>query len=74
MLISNVMDDDDIALNLCEKGMYCHICDLCTHWNCVVDICNGQDGPHSAENALDRQTQLLEILNWFLIGGPCMRR
>ena len=54
VIISNAMDDDDIILNLCEKGMYCHICDLCTHWNGVVNICNGQYGPHTPENALNR--------------------
>ena len=52
-MISNAMQDDDIVLNLHEKGMYLHICDLCTHWNGVVDICNGQSGPHCPENALD---------------------
>ena len=40
-MISNAMQDDDIVLNLHEKGMYRHICDLCTHWNGLVDICNG---------------------------------
>jgi hypothetical protein len=33
VMISNAIDDDDIVLNLRVKGMYCHICDLCTHWN-----------------------------------------
>ena len=65
-MISNAMQDDDIVLNLHEKGMYLHICDLCTHWNGVVDICNGQSGPHCPENALDRQLQLLKMLNCFL--------
>ena len=45
--------------------MYGHIRDLCSHWNGVVDICNGRSGPHSPENALARQSQLLETLNWF---------
>ncbi len=68
-MITNGMQDDDIVLRLCEKGMYGKICNLCTHyWNGVVDICNGQSGPHSAKNALNRQTQLLETLNWFLNG------
>ena len=31
----------------------------------VVDIFNGKDGPHSPENAVDRQTKLLDILDWF---------
>ena len=64
-MITNVMMDDDIILNLREKGMYGHIRDLCSHWNGVVDICNGRSGPHSPENALTRQAQLLETLNWF---------
>jgi hypothetical protein len=51
-MIQSAMDDDEIVLNLREKGMYCHICNLCTHWNGVVDICNGQDGPHCPENAV----------------------
>jgi len=64
-MISNALQDDDIVLSLHEKGMYHHICDLCTHWNGVVDICNGRSGPHCPENALDRQLQLLKTLNWF---------
>jgi len=40
-MISNALQDDDIVLSLHEKGMYHHICDLCTHWNGLVDICNG---------------------------------
>ena len=66
-MISNAIQDDDIVLNLHEKGMYGHICDLCTHWNGMVDICNGQSGPLCCpENALDQQLQLLKMLNWFL--------
>ncbi len=64
-MITNMMQDDDIVLCLCEKGMYGKFFDLFTHWNGVVDICNGRSGPHSAENALNRQTQLLETLNLF---------
>ncbi len=37
-MIARVMQDNDIVLNLGEKEMYCPICDLCTHWNGVVDI------------------------------------
>ncbi len=50
-MIQSAMDDDEIVLNLCEKGMHRHIRDLCTHWNGVVDICNGWDRPHCLENA-----------------------
>jgi hypothetical protein len=45
-MIQKAMDDNEIVLNLREKGMYGRIRNLCTHWNGVVDICNGQDGPH----------------------------
>ena len=38
------MDNDDIVLNLCKKGMYCHICDLCRHLNYVVDVAMGKEG------------------------------
>ncbi len=65
-MIQSAMDDDEIVLNLREKGMYGHIRNLCTHWNGVVDICNGRDGPHCPENAVERQTRLLQTLDWFL--------
>ncbi len=65
-MITNAMQDDDILLRLRDKGMYGKIHDLCTHWIGMVDICNGQSGPHNTENELNRQTQLLETLNWFL--------
>jgi hypothetical protein len=41
-MIASVMQDDDIVLNLHEEEMYGHIHDLCTHWNGIVDICNGR--------------------------------
>jgi hypothetical protein len=55
-MIQITMDDDEIVLNLHEKGMYSHIHNLCMHWNGVVDICNGRDRPHCQENAVERQT------------------
>jgi len=33
--------------------------------NDVVDITNGKDGPHSPDNAVERQTSLLDMLAWF---------
>jgi hypothetical protein len=45
--------------------MYNHVADLCEHWNAVVDICNGREGPHSPNNAAMRQSCLLDTLVWF---------
>jgi hypothetical protein len=64
-MIQSAMDDDEIMLNLREKGMYRHIWDLCMHWNGVFDICNRQDRPHCPENAVEQQTHLLQTLDWF---------
>jgi hypothetical protein len=65
-MIQSAMDDNEIVLNLREKGMYRHIRNLCMHWNGVVDICNGRDGPHCPENATEQQMRLLQTLDWFL--------
>ncbi|KAL7542027.1 hypothetical protein ACHAWF_011062 [Thalassiosira exigua] len=64
-MIREAIADDEIKLILRNKGMYNHIAHLCENWNLVVDICNGRDGPHSPLNAEERQTQLLNVLNWF---------
>lgn len=32
----------------------------------MIDICNGRDGYHTPDNAPKRQSDLLEILNWFI--------
>ena len=58
-------DDESVVLSLHVKGMYSHVADLCEHWNAVVDICNGRDGPHSPDNAAMRQSCLLDTLVWF---------
>jgi hypothetical protein len=63
-MITEAMDGD-VILPLQEKGMYQHVRDLCRNMNMVVDICNGRDGPHTPDNAADRQKCLLEILRWF---------
>jgi hypothetical protein len=52
------------VLSLHVKGMYNHVKDLCEHWNAVIDICNGWDGPHSPNNAAMRQFCLLDTLVW----------
>ena len=64
-MIRNTIADDSIVLSLNIKGMYNHVADLCEHWNSVVDICNGRDGPHSPVNAQERQSTLLKTLAWF---------
>ena len=58
-------DDESVVLSLHVKGMYSHVADLCEHWNAVVDICNGRDGPHSPDNTAMRQSCLLDTLVWF---------
>ena len=57
--------DESVILSLHNKGMYNHVVDLCEHWNYVVDTCNGQDGPHSPDNAAMRQSCLFDTLVWF---------
>jgi hypothetical protein len=65
VMIRDAIADDYIVLSLQKKGMYNHVADLCEHWNDVVDICNGRDGPHMPGNAAQRQTVLLKTLAWF---------
>ncbi len=64
-MIRAAIADDEVVLPFEKKGIYNHIANLCEKWNAVVDICNGRDGPHSPDNALERQTKLLDILDWF---------
>jgi hypothetical protein len=64
-MVQSAISDKSVVLSLHNKGMYNHVTDLCEHWNSVVDICNGWDGPHSPENAQQRQTSLLKTLAWF---------
>ena len=65
VLVQEVIDNDDIVLPFQNKIIYNHVADLCEKWNNIVDICNGKDGPCSPANAIERQTQLLDILDWF---------
>jgi hypothetical protein len=71
--VTNTLKGDDgshnvatsVVLKLRNKGMYNHVADLCKHWNYVVDIFNGRDGPHSPDNADMRQSCLFDTLVWF---------
>jgi hypothetical protein len=45
-MIQNTISGKSVVLSLHCKGMYNHVADLCEHWNSVVDVCNGWDGPH----------------------------
>jgi hypothetical protein len=64
-MIRYAISDHGIVLSLRNKSMYNHVADLCEHWNEVVDICNGRHGPHSPDNAVMRQTRLMDTLVWF---------
>jgi hypothetical protein len=64
-MIQNAISNEGVVLSLHNKGMYNHVADLCEHWNSVVDICSGRDGPHSPEDAQQWQTSLLKTLAWF---------
>ena len=64
-MIRDAIADDEIQLPIRKKEMYNHLADLCEKWNEVVDICNGKGGPHTPENAVERQVKLLSTLNWF---------
>ncbi len=64
-MIRNAIADDGVVLSLRNKGMYNHVADFCEQWNKVIDICNGRHGPHSPDNAVMRQTRLLDTLVWF---------
>jgi hypothetical protein len=64
-MIQTAIGDNNIVLGLNNKGMYNQVTDLCECWNVVVDIYNGRDGPHSPENARERQTILFKTYVWF---------
>ena len=64
-MIHYAIADDGVVLSLRNKGMYNHVADFCEQWNEVIDICNGRHGPHSPDNAVMRQTCLLDTLVWF---------
>jgi hypothetical protein len=64
-MISCAIADDDVMLSLRSKCMYNHVANLCDHWNVIVGICNGRDGPHLPESAEQGQTGLLDMLTWF---------
>ena len=64
-MIRDAIKDEEVRLPFENRNIYNHLADLCQYWDVVVDICNGRDGPHSPDNASDRQHMLLHILNWF---------
>jgi hypothetical protein len=64
-MVRYAISDESVVLSLRNKGMYNHVADLCKHWNDVIDICNGWDGPHSPDNAAMRQSCLFDTLVWF---------
>ena len=45
--------------------MYHHIANFCDHWDQLLDVANGRDGPNTPAHAIQRQTTLLVILDWF---------
>jgi hypothetical protein len=62
-MVCYAISNESVVLSLRNKGMC--IADLCKHWNYVVDVCNGRDGPHSPDNAAMRQSCLFDTLVWF---------
>jgi hypothetical protein len=64
-MIHYAIADDGVVLSLRNKGMYNHVTDFCEQLKQVIDICNGRHGPHSPDNAVMRQTCLLDTLVWF---------
>jgi hypothetical protein len=46
-----------------------HTANLCNHWNDVVDLCNGQFGPHTPENVIDRQKHFLMSSTTYYFSG-----
>jgi hypothetical protein len=64
-MIRYAIADNGVVLSLRNKGMYNYVADFCEQWNEVVDICNGRHSPHSPDNAVMRQTCLLDTLVWF---------
>lgn len=65
LMIRNAIADEEVKLPCNNKVVYHHLANLCERWNEVFDICNGKDGPHTPENAKERQTKLLRALEWF---------
>ena len=59
-MIRNAIADDGVVLSMRNKGMYNHVADFCEQWNKVIDICNGRHSSHSPDNAVMRQTRLLD--------------
>ena len=64
-MIREAIADLEITLPFRNRDVYNHLADLCDKWNEVVDICNGKDGDHTPDNAVERQQKLLDTLSWF---------
>ena len=45
--------------------MYHHLANCCDHWDKLLDVMNGRDWPHTPASAIQRRTQVLDILDWF---------
>ena len=65
IMTRDAIKDIEVVISLTKKDMLNHLADLCGKWNNVVDICNGRDGPHTPDNAPDKQSTLLDVLSWF---------
>lgn len=60
------VDDPDVKLGFNNKYVYLPLIHLCEHWNKVVDITNGRNRDfYTPKNGLQKQRELLDILDWF---------
>ena len=64
-MIRRAIDADDVALPTSNKGAYKSLSYLCENVNNLADICNGRHERHTPANAVERQHNLLRILDWF---------
>ena len=64
-MIRDTILDNAISPQIRNKNRYHHLANLCDHWDQLLNVTNGRDGPHTPENAIQRQTELLDILDWF---------
>ena len=65
----------DAVLSTQNKGVYSSLAYLCENMNILIDICNGRNSVHhTSENGLERQRELLCMLEWFSIWKNCTVR
>ena len=65
-MIRRAIAANDIVISTRNKGVYNSLTYLCENMNVLIDICNGRNGVHQKpENGLERQRELLCILEWF---------